>query len=244
LPDGGWKLVSRAEIKKRFREGRSDILLCTDAAAEGLNFQFCGSLINYDMPWNPMRVEQRIGRIDRLGQRFDDIRIVNLHYQDTVETEVYLALSGRIKLFEDMVGGLQPILSAISRQIGALALAGAHVDVDAMVASTIDAVDTPTVDIDDVDNLGDMPEMGLPALSLEDLQAIVRQPRLLPSGYELQQLDGDDFAVEEPISRRQRRATLSRGFYSSHFDHTDFWTPGSSAFPIEGTPDLFSLSPA
>ena len=236
LPDGGWKLVSRAEIKKRFRDGRGDILLCTDAAAEGLNFQFCGSLINYDMPWNPMRVEQRIGRIDRLGQRFDDIRIVNLHYKDTVETEVYLALSGRIKLFEDMVGGLQPILSAISREIGALALAGAHVDVDAMVAATIDAVDTPTVDIDDVDDLGDMPEMGRPALSIEDLKAIVEQPRLMPQGYELQQLNGDDFAVEEPASRRRRRATLSRGFYANHFDHTDFWTPGSAAFPLEGTP--------
>ncbi|NKI99971.1 helicase-related protein [Novosphingobium sp. SG707] len=236
-PDGSWRLVSRADIKKRFREGKGDILLCTDAAAEGLNFQFCGSLINYDMPWNPMRVEQRIGRIDRLGQRFDNIRILNLHYHDTVETEVYLALSGRIKLFEDMVGGLQPILSAISKEIGSLALAGAHVDVDAMVASTIEAVDIPTVDIDDVDDWGDMPEMGCPALSIEDLKVIVDQPRLLPLGYELAALDGDDFAVEEPISRRRRRATLSRAFYASHFEHTDFWTPGSLAFPIEGSPD-------
>ena len=236
-PDGSWRLVSRADIKKRFREGKGDILLCTDAAAEGLNFQFCGSLINYDMPWNPMRVEQRIGRIDRLGQRFESIQIANLHYHDTVETEVYLALSGRIRLFEDMVGGLQPILSAISREIGALTLAGAHVDVDLMVASTIDAADVPTVDIDDADNLGEMPMMGRPALTLDDLRAIVAQPRLLPSGYELQRLDGDDFAVEEPTSRRRRRATLSRGFYANHFDHTDFWTPGSAAFPIEGLPE-------
>lgn len=240
MPDGGWKIVSRAEIKKRFREGRGDILLCTDAAAEGLNFQFCGSLINYDMPWNPMRVEQRIGRIDRLGQKFETIRIINLHYHDTVETEVYLALSGRIKLFEDMVGGLQPILSAISREIGSLALAGAHVDVDAMVASTISTVDKPMVDIDDVDDIGDMPELGRPAISLDDLKAIVMEPRLLPAGYDLQQLDGDDFAVEDPITRHRRRATLSREFYSNHFEHTDFWTPGSSAFPVEGAPDVLS----
>src|SRR5690606_31076723 len=126
-PEGSWKIVSRAEIKTRFQDGKGEILLCTDAAAEGLNFQFCGSLINYDMPWNPMRVEQRIGRIDRLGQRFEDIRIVNLHYKDTVETSVYLALSSRIRLFEDMVGGLQPILSAVSKEIGAIALAGGHV---------------------------------------------------------------------------------------------------------------------
>lgn len=235
-PDGGWKLVSRAEIKKRFRDGRGEILLCTDAAAEGLNFQFCGSLINYDMPWNPMRVEQRIGRIDRLGQRFERIRIVNLHYRDTVETAVYLALSSRIKLFEDMVGGLQPILSAISREIGAIALAGGHVDVDAMVANTIDEIDTPAVDIDDLGELEDMPEMGTPALSIADLARVVNDHRLLPPGYTMDALGTDDFAVEQPDSRRRVRATLSRDFYGNHFDHTDFWTPGSAAFPLEGRP--------
>ena len=67
-PDGNWRIVKRDDIKGRFREGKADVLLCTDAAAEGLNFQFCGALVNYDLPWNPMRVEQRIGRIDRLGQ--------------------------------------------------------------------------------------------------------------------------------------------------------------------------------
>ena len=67
--EGGWRRVERDEIKRRFRDAEADILLCTDAAAEGLNFQFCGALVNYDMPWNPMRVQQRIGRIDRLGQR-------------------------------------------------------------------------------------------------------------------------------------------------------------------------------
>ena len=66
--DGGvWRAITRDEAKRRFRLGEADILLCTDAAAEGLNFQFCGALVNYDMPWNPMRIEQRIGRIDRLG---------------------------------------------------------------------------------------------------------------------------------------------------------------------------------
>ena len=64
---GGWSGIGRDEAKRRFRAGEADVLLCTDAAAEGLNFQFCGAVINYDMPWNPMRVEQRIGRIDRLG---------------------------------------------------------------------------------------------------------------------------------------------------------------------------------
>ena len=184
-----------------------------------------------------MRVEQRIGRIDRLGQRFERIRITNLHYRDTVETAVYLALSSRIKLFEDMVGGLQPILSAVSREIGAIALAGGPVDVDAMVASTIDQVDAPTVDIDDLGELEDMPDMGIPALSLADLARIVDDHRLLPPGYAMDALGKQDFAVEQPDSRRRVRATISRDFYASHFDHTDFWTPGSAAFPLEGRPD-------
>ena len=53
--DGRWRVISREEAKQLFRSGKADVLLCTDAAAEGLNFQFCGSLINYDMPWNPMQ---------------------------------------------------------------------------------------------------------------------------------------------------------------------------------------------
>ena len=71
-------MISRDDAKRRFREKQADVLLCTDAAAEGLNFQFCGALVNYDMPWNPMRVEQRIGRIDRLGQQYPIIKIINL----------------------------------------------------------------------------------------------------------------------------------------------------------------------
>ena len=78
--DGTWRRIGRDDAKRRFRNGEADLLLCTDAAAEGLNFQFCGALVNYDMPWNPMRVEQRIGRIDRLGQKYPVIRIINLHY--------------------------------------------------------------------------------------------------------------------------------------------------------------------
>ena len=115
--DGGWRKIDRDEVKRRFREGDADILLCTDAASEGLNFQFCGALVNYDMPWNPMRVEQRIGRIDRLEQQSPTIQIVNLHYEDTVETDVYQALRDRIGLFETIVGRLQPILAELPRTI-------------------------------------------------------------------------------------------------------------------------------
>jgi hypothetical protein len=65
--DDRWQILPKEQIKAQFREGTIKILLCTESASEGLNLQTCGVLINYDLPWNPMRVEQRIGRIDRIG---------------------------------------------------------------------------------------------------------------------------------------------------------------------------------
>ena len=64
---GEWSTVGRDEVKRRFREGEADLLLCTDAAAEGLNFQFCGALINYDMPWKS--VAERVRESDADGRR-------------------------------------------------------------------------------------------------------------------------------------------------------------------------------
>jgi SNF2 family DNA or RNA helicase len=80
-----WCVVPKEQIKRQFREGEIKILLCTESASEGLNLQTCGVLINYDLPWNPMRVEQRIGRIDRIGQVYPTVRIHNFYYDGTVD---------------------------------------------------------------------------------------------------------------------------------------------------------------
>ncbi|MCK4316349.1 MAG: hypothetical protein KAX24_11310, partial [Anaerolineae bacterium] len=118
-----WVPVNKEEIKNAFREGKEiKILLCTEAASEGLNLQTCGVLINYDMPWNPMRVEQRIGRVDRIEQRYEEVWIRNYFYEDTVEARVYQALSRRIDWFQDVVGPLQPILARVGRTIQMLAM--------------------------------------------------------------------------------------------------------------------------
>jgi SNF2 family DNA or RNA helicase len=114
-----WTGVSKERVKQEFAadHGTVDILVCTDSASEGLNLQECGALINYDLPWNPMRVEQRIGRIDRIGQEHEEITILNYSYTDTVETDIYDRLDDRIGLFENVVGEMQPILSSVSGQI-------------------------------------------------------------------------------------------------------------------------------
>jgi superfamily II DNA or RNA helicase len=118
-----WVTTTKEEIKNAFREGEEvKILLCTEAASEGLNLQSCGVLINYDMPWNPMRVEQRIGRIDRIGQEHDVVWIHNYFYEETVEAKVYRALEDRIDWFQEVVGELQPILYQVEQLIKSVAM--------------------------------------------------------------------------------------------------------------------------
>jgi len=117
-----WAPATKEEIKRAFRDGDVQILLGTDALAEGLNLQTCGVEINYDAPWNPMRLEQRIGRIDRIGQRHDIVWIWTYFYQDTVEAQVYERLGKRIDWFKGVIGPLQPILHRVERTIRELAL--------------------------------------------------------------------------------------------------------------------------
>lgn len=99
--------VERDIIKHRFVQGDIDILLCTDAAAEGLNLQTADLLVNYDLPWNPMKVEQRIGRIDRIGQKHNDIYVLNLCFADSAEQFVYERLLQRLANANLVVGTQQ-----------------------------------------------------------------------------------------------------------------------------------------
>ncbi|MBR0761574.1 helicase-related protein [Bradyrhizobium japonicum] len=236
--DGTWTSITRDEVKRRFKEGRSEVLVCTDAAAEGLNFQFCGALVNYDMPWNPMRVEQRIGRIDRLGQRFSDIRIVNLHYEDTVEADVYRALRDRISIFEKVVGGLQPILARLPKLIEETVLSKSA-DPDSKrdeavkaLESAISAGEGSALDLDDyADESLELAVRPDPAISLSDLRAILDRPKLLPLGLEAVRLNDKDYRFVDGYLPQAVRITVDREFYEMHADSVEFWTPGSPAFP-------------
>src|SRR5262249_28925686 len=82
----------------------------SEVGSEGLDFQFCHILVNYDLPWNPMVVEQRIGRLDRLGQKAERIVILNCSAQGTIEELILQRLYSRIRIFEDSIGDLEPIL--------------------------------------------------------------------------------------------------------------------------------------
>ncbi|MEM7538962.1 MAG: SNF2-related protein [Chloroflexota bacterium] len=88
------------------------VMVSTESGAEGRNLQFCHQLINYDLPWNPMRVEQRIGRLHRLGQK-NDVIIFNLSCNETIEAHVITLLASKIRMFELVIGELDMILGNI-----------------------------------------------------------------------------------------------------------------------------------
>lgn len=106
-----WTRVPKEKITFLLNAGELRVLLCSDAASEGLNLQAAGALINYDLPWNPSRVEQRIGRIDRIGQSAEIVRVANMVLQDSVDERVYEVLSSRCELFRHFVGAMQPVLA-------------------------------------------------------------------------------------------------------------------------------------
>ena len=236
VPFGGapnaWETISRDDAKHRFREGEADLLLCTDAAAEGLNFQFCGAVVNYDMPWNPMRVEQRIGRIDRLGQKHERIRIVNLHYDDTVETDVYQALRGRIRLFESVVGKLQPILARLSGTIGRAVL---RAEGQAVVDGVVNGIDEADLDGFDIESALDadvsMPERAVPPLNMEYLDGVIGSAGLMPPQIRTRPLQRHEYAWMNPDVPGAIRVVTDPSYYEAHSDSVEFWSPGGVAFP-------------
>lgn len=103
---GEWRSVEREDIKRAVRDRTIRLVVATDAACEGLNLQTLGTLINIDLPWNPSRLEQRIGRIKRFGQARDRVDMLNLVYADTHDEKVYNALSRRMRDRYDLFGSL------------------------------------------------------------------------------------------------------------------------------------------
>jgi superfamily II DNA or RNA helicase len=100
----------RDRLFQQFAADESQILLCSEIGAEGVDLQFARVVINYDLPWNPMRVEQRIGRIDRIGQKSPSIVIINFRIEDTIDGSIYTHLYQKIGIFEQSIGALEGIL--------------------------------------------------------------------------------------------------------------------------------------
>lgn len=111
--NGHFQRLSRETLKSRVRAGEIPLLLGTDAASEGLNLQRLGTLINIDLPWNPTRLEQRKGRIQRIGQAREIVYIANLRYRDSVEDRVHQVLADRLEAIHDLFGQIPDTLEAV-----------------------------------------------------------------------------------------------------------------------------------
>ena len=112
----------RRALRKRFVLDKSekdalDIMLFSEVGCEGLDYQFCDYMVNYDLPWNPMKVEQRIGRIDRNGQESESVVIVNMITQGTIDQVIYDRCLMRIGVFENSIGDCEGILGEITEKI-------------------------------------------------------------------------------------------------------------------------------
>lgn len=115
---GGMNRGKKDWMMDLFR-GNARVLIATEAGGEGINLQFCNNMINFDLPWNPMRVEQRIGRVHRLGQT-QDVNIYNLCTKNTIEEHILNLLHEKINLFELVIGELDHIIERIESRDGSI----------------------------------------------------------------------------------------------------------------------------
>lgn len=113
LLGGHFKACQRDDIKAKVKHGEIRLLIGTDAASEGLNLQRLGTLINLDLPWNPTRLEQRKGRIQRIGQIRDEVFVCNLRYRGSVEDRVHQLLSSRLEYIFDLFGQIPDVLESL-----------------------------------------------------------------------------------------------------------------------------------
>lgn len=115
---GGAKIDKNAVLSQFEHDNTIQILLSSEVGSEGLDMQFCNSMVNYDLPWNPMVVEQRIGRIDRFGQKSPKVNIYNIVVCESILEDIYSRLLTRIGIFRESIGDLEAILDAEMEQDG------------------------------------------------------------------------------------------------------------------------------
>ena len=110
---GGVAENKQAAIDRFRNSSNIRVLLTSEIASEGVDLQFCSLLVNYDLPWNPMKIEQRIGRIDRIGQRAEKVLIWNMGYTDTIDDRIYTRLLEKLGIFERALGGMETVLGEL-----------------------------------------------------------------------------------------------------------------------------------
>lgn len=228
-----WERVEKAVVKELFRAGDDvKILIGTDAMSEGLNLQTCGKLINYDLPWNFMRVEQRIGRVDRIGGQ-ETINISNYLYEGTVERQVYDGIARDFNWFEHVVGPAQPVLGSIESRIEELAMRKADEvreqrvsEIVADLQHQMEIANQAVVSLDAIDG-PDVRASGYaaaPAITMEEFAARVTTNALTKDRFVEHPIIDDAWLLEFDDGH-QAEVTFDREVYDQHPD-VEFLTYG------------------
>lgn len=194
LKDAGYRVAfvygkvkdsERERLRERFRLPREeelaiDILLSSEVGCEGLDYEFCDRLVNYDIPWNPMRVEQRIGRIDRYGQKSDKVQIFNFITPGTVEERIFFRCFKRLGLFQDAIGDMEEVLGEIIHELNKLAL-DPNLSAEQAEAKTRQIADNKIRYIEEQRRLEEENSglLGLDEVFSEDIETLINEGRFV-----------------------------------------------------------------
>lgn len=217
--DGSVPPAQRDAIMEAYRRGEFDVLLLSEVGSEGLDFEFVGALVNYDLPWNPMRVEQRIGRLDRFGQIHERIHIFNFHVPGTIETDIFERLYMRIRVFEEAIGELEPILRS---EVG---------DITRLVLDPNRSEEERREQIERIAIAAENKRADLKQLEDQASGLFTGLDQLMIDGFEREVIDAGKFVGATEVQRIVTR------FIESHHARIRR-LPGGVVFEVEGSEDL------
>ena len=199
------QLGDRGPRLEKFQQQKRGILICTETASESLNLQFCTALVNYDIPWNPMTLEQRAGRIDRIGQRRPVVDIVNLFYENTAEWDAYQAVARRLNDIRHNIGEYPPIIAANIRRI-----IRDEQDPDAELESL---AARNQFDINRLNAEWHAPNAPInPQITIDDLEKPLRRPELMPPGWSVKPAGGKHWDLTDPSGETFRVTTDAEAY--------------------------------
>ncbi len=202
------------------------LLLCTESASESLNLQFCSGLVNYDIPWNPMRLEQRIGRIDRIGQAKASVDVVNLYYEDTAQWKAYQAIERRLKAIRSSVGPYRPILESnmpsIIKSLVKGDLSDADIDQEIERLSRSPAPDIDAYHETAVTGVSDQAEV-----DSEYLHRLVANQSVMPDGWKTEAFGVEHYKVTMPNGKYVETTAIGARYDP---DTATWFGPGSTVF--------------
>ena len=194
------ELGDRGERLETFRHQTHGILICTETASESLNLQFCSAVINYDIPWNPMTLEQRAGRVDRIGQLRTEVEVVNLFYANTAEHDAYDAVARRFDDIQANVGEYPPIIAAGIQRIIRDGT-DLEAELDRLMARR-------QFNINRLNAEWESPNPPLnPAITIKDLEYPLMETHLMPAGWTVEHRGGRHWDVTDPTGKQVRVTT-------------------------------------